>query len=401
VQVETLNARQSRSVRCLEWLIGLHGLALVVVFPLGPQQVRLWHPGVLGIALLVAVYPLAVVIGGALARRQPVLPTSVRVLAVLAGLGFLPAVFSVDHLTFLAARVVGGLIAGVSLVALQRELPAAAIPAANRLATRLTAFGLPVCVVAATVTDWRAPFWLLLAGAGWLAWFAPSRVEPATQRPFISRTEAAPNAMIATGALAFVSGSYLTVLSGFLVLNAGQSEYHITAALLVGAGLGLVVPSGVRALRRRLSPRHTLTAILIGSGLSLTALLALRTPLPAGLAVGLIGCFLAVNAARHVALAEMVFPRLSSEHLPAHQIHFHLAHHGGSALGALAAGWLAHSVPGGGLTGMGSLLICGLAATALAWSAAASTTAQVVAAAANPTAGAHEAPPALTARGSS
>ena len=370
VQLETSNTIPSRSARCLEWLIGLHGLAFVVVFPLGPLQARLWHPGVAGIALLVAVYPLAVVIGGAVARRQSVLPSSVRVLAALAGLGFLPAVLSSDYLTFFAARVVGGLTAGVSLVALQRALPAEDIPSANRLAARIIGFGLPVCIFAVTVTDWRAAFLLLLVGSGVVAWCAPRRAEQLAQHPHIPMPEAAPAALVATGALAFVSGSYLTVLSGFLVFNAGQSEFYISVALLIGAGLGVVVPSLVAALRRSLGPRHTLTAIFIGSGLSLTALLALRTPLSAGPAVGLIGCFLAMNGARHVTLAGIVLPRLTMAQLPVHQSHAHLAHHGGSALGVLTAGWVAHNLPGGGLTGMGSLLICGLAATAVAWVAA-------------------------------
>ena len=50
-------------------LLGLHGLALLVVFPLGPQETRLWHPGVNGVAALAAAYPLAACLAGLLARR--------------------------------------------------------------------------------------------------------------------------------------------------------------------------------------------------------------------------------------------------------------------------------------------------------------------------------------------
>ena len=354
--------------RACSFLLGLHGLALVVVFPLGPQQTRLWHPGVAGIAALVAAYPLAAVIGGLLARSLKSSPTSLRALGALAALSLLPSVLSRDYPTFFAARAFGGFIAGFGLVSLHRVMPAAIMPAAGRVAARMIAFGLPVCVLAATLMDWRSTFVPLLAGAVALALSAP-RSSATRPEPNPVAAEAAPAALVATGALAFVSGAYLTVLSGFLVRNAGHSELHITASLLTGAGLGLIVPAVVTALRRRLPPGATLGAVLGVSALSLASLLALRTPLPAVLAVVLLGCFLAINGARHLALAGLVLPRLTEDQLPAHQAHTHLAHHAGSGLGALAAGWLIHVAPEGGLTGMVALLGCALVAITLAWTA--------------------------------
>lgn len=356
--------------RACAFLLGLHGLALVVVFPLGPQQTRLWHPGVAGIAALVAAYPLAAVIGGLFARRLKPAPTGVRSLAVLTALSLLLAVLSKDYPTFFAARLLGGFIAGFGLVALHRLMPAAVMPAASRVAARIIAFGLPLCVLAATLMDWRSAFVPLLAGAVALVVAVPTpandnesdAVPPAS-------AEAAPAAIVATGALAFVSGAYLTILSGFLVRNAGHSELHITAALLTGAGLGLIIPFAVSALRRRLTPVASFGVVLAISALSLASLLTLRAAVPAALAVALLGCFLAINGARHLALAGLVLPRLSEDQLPAHQTHTHLAHHAGSGLGALAAGWLIHTAPEGGLIGMGSLLGCTLGAITLAWTA--------------------------------
>lgn len=354
--------------RAYSFLLGLHGLAFVVVFPLGPQQTRLWNPGIAGIAALVAAYPLAALIGGLLARRLTALPASPRAIAALLGGALLPVVLSVDYPTFFGARIIGGLLGGVGLVALHRELAPSAIPAANRFASLLISFGMPVCLLSATLFDWRSTAVPLLAGAAALVIAAPRTARRATQsKP--SRTEAAPAAVVATGALAFVSGAYLTILSGFLVRNAGHSELHITATLLTGAGLSLVVPGAVSAVRRRLSPRAAFGLVLAASALSLASLLALRTPVPAAVAVVLIGGFLAINGARHLALAGVVLPRLDETQLPAHQTHTHLAHHGGSGLGALCAGWVVYLAPEGGLAGMGSLLVCTLGVTAFAASA--------------------------------
>jgi len=354
--------------RACAFLLGLHGLALVVVFPLGPQQTRLWHPGVAGIATLVAAYPLAAVVGGLLARRLKTEPASLRALAILAALALLPSVFSLDYPTFFGARLFGGFIAGFGLVALHRVMPAAIMPAAGRTAARIIAFGLPVCVLAATLMDWRSTFVPLLAGAVALAVVAPDApAESADEQT--AATEAAPAALVATGALAFVSSAYLTILSGFLVRNAGHSELHITAALLTGAGLGVIMPFAVSALRQRLSSFATLGLVLAASACSLASLLVLRAPLPAALAVTLLGCFLAINGARHVALAGLVWPRLTEDQLPVHQTNTHLAHHAGSGIGALIAGCLIHVAPEGGLTGMGSLLGCALGALTLVWAA--------------------------------
>ena len=352
--------------RVLSWLLGLHGLGLMVIFPLGPQDARLWHPGIPGIAALVAAYPLAAVIGGLLARRRSVLPTSPRTLAILACLAVAPAVLSTDYSTLFAARIVGGLLAGISLVALQRALSVSAVVSAGREAARIIAFGMPVCILAATLFDWRSAFMPILVGAVALLAIAPqSPEEPRVVKPNLAEAESF--ALVATGALAFVSAAYLTVLSAFLVRNAGHTELHISAALTIGAVLGLAVPSAVAVLRKRLSSRSVLTAVLAASALSFTALLALRSPIPAAFALALIGCFLAVNSARHLALAGLVRPRLTDEQVPAHQIHTHLAHHAGSGLGALCAGLFIHVSPAGGLTGMPSLLICSLIATVVAW----------------------------------
>ena len=354
--------------RACAFLLGLHGLALVAVFPLGPQQTRLWHPGVAGIAALVAAYPIAAVASGLLARRLKPMPTGLRTLAALTALAFLPAVFSKDYPTFFAARLLGGFIAGFGLVALHRLMPAAIMPAAGRTAARIIAFGLPVCVLAATLLDWRSTFVPLLAGALALVVVTPTStaIDSSDVKP-PTLPEAAPAALVATGALAFVSSAYLTVLSGFLVRNAGHSELHITAALLTGAGLGLVIPFAVSTLRKRLSAMATFGAVLAISALSLATLLALRGPVPAPLAVTLLGCFLAISGARHLALTGLVWPRLTEDQLPAHQTHTHLAHHAGCGLGALVAGCLIHVAPEGGLIGMGSLLGCALGALTLAW----------------------------------
>ncbi len=352
--------------RALAWLLGLHGLALLVVFPLGPQEARRWHPGVPGIAALAAAYPLAAVVGGLLVRRLPRLPAAPRSLAALAFLGTLPCVLSVDYPTLLCARLLAGLAAGLSFVAIHRVLSAATVPLVSRIAPRVVAFGMPVCLLGATLLDWRAAFVPILLGQTILlcslAPRASAAPDPAPPRFY----EPLPAALVATGALAFVSGAYLTVLSGYLVNNAGHTELHIPAGLLIGALLGLALPASLARMRARRSPGTVYTTALAVSALSLAGLLALRGPLPAVLAVGLIGCFIATSAGRHLALAGLVSPRLAAEDQPAHQTHNHLAHHLGSGLGALCAGLLIHAMPYTGFTGMPALFACTLAATALA-----------------------------------
>ncbi len=85
----------SAAERAFALLLGLHGLALMVVFPFGPQATRLWHPGLPGIATLTASFPLAAVLGGLFARRSSLLPSSPRTLAALACLSTLPSALSV------------------------------------------------------------------------------------------------------------------------------------------------------------------------------------------------------------------------------------------------------------------------------------------------------------------
>jgi hypothetical protein len=172
---------------------------------------------------------------------------------------------------------------------------------------------------------------------------------------------------VATGALAYVSAAYLTVLSGFLVFNAGHTEFHIPLVLLLAALLGLGVPPALAVLRARMGAPMILASTLGVSAIALVALLALRTPQPAALAVGIIATFITANTARHLALAGLVVPSVAPEALPAHQTHTHLAHHLGSGLGALSAGLFITITPAHTLTGMPALLAAAFSATALAF----------------------------------
>lgn len=364
------------SDRAFAFLLGLHGLAFMVVFPFGPQATRLWHPGLTGIATLAASFPLAAVLGGLAARRATRLPASPRTLAALAGLATLPALFSVGYGSLVSARLLGGFATGVSYVALHRAAPAApSAPGLAAIAPRVIAFGMPLCLLAATAFDWRAAFVPLLLGQSAIWLFAPRQKENSPDAPALTTREAlhepAPAALVATAALAFVSGAYLTVLSGFLVFDAGQTEWHIPACLLAGAMMGLGVSPALAGLRVRLAPARVYAVSLAVSAVVLVALLALRSPLPAMICVPLIGAFLATNSARHLALSFLVRPRLAAASLAAHQTHTHLAHHLGSGLGALGAGLIigTTSQPASAFAGMETLLAVGLAATALALAA--------------------------------
>jgi predicted MFS family arabinose efflux permease len=352
--------------RALALLLGLHGLALMVVFPLGPQEARLWHPGVTGVAALASAFPLAAALGGLVARRIPRLPVDPRLLAGLALLTTLPCVLAAGYSSLLAARVLAGLATGVSYVAIHRALETSASPQVARLAPRIIAFGMPLCLLGAALFDWRAVFVPIIAGQAWLALRAPRFANTRPAAPHTSPREAAPGALVATAALASVSGAYLTVLSGFLVYNAGQTEFHIPAGLLIGAVLGFSAATALQKLSTRLAPGGVFTATLAGSALTLVALLALRGPLPGIVAVSLIGCFLAANGARHLALARLFGPRIRPSALPAHHTHTLLAHHLGSGIGALTGGQLVQITPGIGFTGMPGLLAFGLTATGAA-----------------------------------
>lgn len=360
----------SRADRILALLLGLHGLALLVVFPLGPQESRLWHPGVVGVAALAAAFPLAAALAGLLARRLPRLPAHPAALTGWALLGTVASCLSFDYPSFVTARVLGGAIAGLSYVAIHRTLPLAAGPLVARLAPRIVAFGMPLCLLLSTALDWRFGFAPILLGQLSLlvacSQAAPPMSAPGPTRPAPNCREAAPSALIATAALAVVSAAYLTVLSGFLVFNAGHTEWHIPAGLLLGALLGFLVPPGLARLRRHLPPSAVYGATLALFVCSLLALLALRGPLAAPLAVGAIACFLATSAGRHLALAQLVLPRLEPRDLPAHQTHNHLAHHFGMGLGALAAGQLVFFHPDRTFGGMEGLFACGVLASGIA-----------------------------------
>ena len=349
-------------------LLGLHGLALLVVFPLGPQETRLWHPGVNGVAALAAAYPLAACLGGLLVRRAHRLPAQPATLVLLALLGTLPCAISVDHPTLLLARLWAGLLAGVSYVAIQRSLPATAAALTPRIAQRVVAFGMPLCLLCAALADWRFAFAPLLAGQLALLFLAGRHRDKVSSRPAtrFPLREPAQLALLATGALAGVSAAYLTVLSGFLVFNAGHTELHIPAALLLGALLGLATPAMFSAATRRMSAGRAYALALGAAAASLTSLLLLQNPLPASAALGLIACFLAANATRHLALAGLINPHLPGEAVPAHQLHTHLAHHLGSGLGALSAALLVSRTPDHTLSGMPALLALSLGLGAIA-----------------------------------
>jgi predicted MFS family arabinose efflux permease len=229
---------------------------------------------------------------------------------------------------------------------------------------------MPLCVLAATAFDWRADFIPIVTGLAVLVLIAPSGDERVALNSSSvadeSVKEPAPLALAATTALAFVSGAMLTVLSGFLVFNAGQTEWHISAGLLIGALLGLTAPPAINRLSQRLAPGLVYGVVLACAAIVLCALLALRGPLPATLAVCLIGLFLAVSSARHLALARLVPRGLSPAQLRTHQTRTHLAHHLGAGMGALTAGFFVYSADGHTLSGLPGLVCVALLATVLA-----------------------------------
>ncbi len=339
----------------------------MVVFPLGPQEARLWHPGVPGVAALAAAFPLSAALAGLLARRAPRLPNSPRALAGLVFLTTLPCAFSHDYPSLVAARVLAGLFAGVAYVAIHRVLPASASPAVARLAPRIVSFGMPVCIAAATLADWRFAFAPILLGLLAVCVFSGGEETPASGSPALPPPpEPAPWSLVATLALAFVTAAYLAVLSGYLVFNAGHGEVHIPVVLSTAALLGLAAPPLVGRIRARTSPAVFYACSLGASVLALLALLRLQGPLPAPAAIAAIATFLVVNATRHLALAGLVSAQVPGPLVPAHQLHTQLAHHLGFGFGALGAGRLVSLTPHHGLVGMPALLGASLAATLIA-----------------------------------
>jgi predicted MFS family arabinose efflux permease len=351
--------------RAFAVLLGLHGLALMVVFPLGPQESRLWHPGVPGVAALAAAFPLAAVLGGMLARRAPILPISPRTLAAAAFLSTLPSTLSFDYPSLVAARLLAGIATGLSYVAIHRVLPSSASPLVARVSPRLVAFGMPVCLLGSTALDWRFGFLPILLGHLAVFTLTPRASSDASPQPLPLR-EPAPWSLLATSALAFVTAAYLTILSGFLVFNAGHTEFHIPLVLLATALLGLLAPPLVGRLRARTGPFVFYLVTLAASVLALCGLLALRAPLPAPIAVGAIALFLVVNSTRHLALAGLVSPGVAPDLSASHQLHTQFAHHLGFGLGALAAGQLILLTPRHTFAGMPALLGASLCATGLA-----------------------------------
>lgn len=351
--------------RALAVLLGLHGLALMVVFPLGPQESRLWHPGVSGVAALAAAFPLAAVLGGLLARRAPRLPGCSRTLAAIGFLSTLPCALSFDYPSLVAARLLAGMATGLSYAAIHRALPPSASPLVARVSPRLVAFGMPICLLLSTALDWRFGFLPILLGL--LAVFALSPRSSAGVPPKpLPLGEPSPWSLLATTALASVTAAYLTILSGFLVFNAGHTEFHIPVVLLATALLGLAAPPLVGRIRARAGPFAFYLVTLAASMLALCGLLALRATLPAPIAVGAIALFLVVNSTRHLALAGLVRSGVAPDRSASHQLHTQLAQHLGFGLGALAAGQLIAITPRHTFSGMPALLGASLCATGLA-----------------------------------
>lgn len=363
------HARPAFSGRAQAWLLGLHGIVFMAVFPMGPQQSRLWHPGLPGIGALVAAFPVAAMIGGLVARRLPRLPAQPRILGLLAAAGLLPVVFSTDYPTFFLSRVIAGLSAGVGVVAVYRALPADRFSSVSGFAARVIVCGMPPCLFAATLMDWRAAFAPVCVAFVLVAIGASPRTSSAVISPRPRLTEAAPASLAATAALAFVSASYLTVLSGFLVGNAGHTELHIPCGLLVGGLLSFAIPSVMTFVNRRWAARKAYAVFLAASIASLSGLLLMQNRLHVAAALSLIGLFLAINTTRHLSLGGLVRPLLREEDVPAHHTHTYLSHCLGSGLGALFAGHVIHPAGNGSVAGMKSLYAAGVAATVLALAA--------------------------------
>lgn len=389
----TSRDRRSTRDRALAGLLGLHGLNLLVVFPLGPQEARLWQPGIPGVAALAAAFPLAGVLGGLLGSRLPSLPTRIATLAWFAFLTTLPSLFSTGYDSLFAGRIISGFATGLGLVALHQLLAASTAKAeTHRVASRIFTFGMPACILAATVWDWRATFALILGGQALVGVASRSDADssaptaptasappltptpsrdvrrPVPSAPVVALVPLVPVspdaacALLAAASVAFVTAAYLTILSGFLLFNAGHSEYHIPAGLLAGAILGLAVPSLLTRLRPHLGPAARFRSTLGASALSLVSLLFLQNPLPAAVAIGLIGVFLATSTARQIALGELVASRVVALDLRTLQSYNPVAHHLGAGLGACCAGVAIGVTPDGRLTGMPLLLAGGLGA---------------------------------------
>lgn len=355
----------------LALVLGLQGLALLVVFPFGPQETRLWRPGVPGVALMAAAFPLAAVIGGLLARRARLPRLSPRVLAWAGALATLPCLLAPGYVSLVSARLFAGLLGGFAVVAAHRSRGFPLAPGSAQLASRVVAFGMPACLAAATALGWRAAFALILIGFVATALLArEGDAEERREAPPLG-DEPAPFALFATVALAFVTGGYLTVLSGYLVFNAGHAERHIPMGLLAGAAGGLLLSPRYNRIADAVPPRALYAGTLAAAALSLAPLLALQRPLPVSLALAAIAGFLIVGSFRHLALARLAAPATGGPGaIRAHLAHTQLAQHLGLGLGALAAGRVVRVAPEGGrLTGMSALLACALVATALALAA--------------------------------
>ena len=305
-------------------------------------------------------------LGGLLARRAPRLPSSPRALAGLAALATLPGAFSIDYPTLVAARVLCGFVVGASYVAIHRVLPASASPVVSRISPRVVAFGMPLCLLASTALDWRFGFLPILLGQACVLALSPALAPGPVRHPSLTLDEPSPWSLVATAALSSITAAYLTILSGFLVFNAGHTEFHIPVVLLTTALLGLAAPPLVGRLRSRTTPTAFYLATLAASACALLALLALRGPLPAPLAILTIAGFLVANSTRHLALAGLVSPSLPATKVPAHQTHTQLANHLGFGLGALSAGKLIYLTPLHTFEGMPSLLAASILATGIA-----------------------------------
>lgn len=348
------------------WLLGLYGISFMAVYPLGPQQTRLWHPGVPAIGAMVSAFPVAAMIGALIARRLPWLPARPRVLALLGAAGLLPTLFSTDYPTFFIARVIAGLSAGFGVAAIYRALPIGRFNASSGYAARVIVWGMPPCILAATLTDWRAAFAPVFGAFAIIAAGTKqgARSSGISARPPLN--EAAPASLVATAALAFVTSSYLTVLSGFLVFNTGHTELHIPCALTVGALLSLTIPAVMAFTHGRWTKRTGYVLFLAASIVVLSGLLLMQERLHAAAALSLVGLFLAINTTRHLSLGGLVRPLLKDEDVPSHHTHTYIFHCMGAGLGALFAGCTIHSGGNGSIAGMAALYTAGVAATLVA-----------------------------------
>jgi predicted MFS family arabinose efflux permease len=370
-----------------------HIMDFMVMMPLGPQFMRIFHLTPAQFGWLVSSYTLTAAVAGFFAAFR--LDRYDRKLALLVLYGCFTAAtllcaLAPGYLFLLIARAVAGAFGGVLNAVIQSFIGDAIAPQRRGRATGTVAMGfslsavagVPVGLFLANHFGWRATF-LAVAVMAVLVWFAALRVLPSLRAHVAPGNGMAPLAKLRlifgernhrfafmlAGSLMFGGFSVIPFLSPYLVGNTGLLETQLPYVYLAGGLATLLTSRAIGMYADAKGKRHAFTVIALISIIPILLVTNLpHLPLPYLIAATTL-MFIFVSG-RYVPAIALINASVAPRHRGSLMSFVSAIQSACSAFAALAAGYVIERTPSGTLLHYGwvGAFAVGMTLLAVFWS---------------------------------